>query len=140
MAEAKFKKLSRSHELLYGPRKMLLAGFSPAAQVKFRVVINQAGLQDVPLVWLAAEQGNMLLVDLLKLPAQSGWGDDSNLPRAIILGGMAENEIHRLMTLNRKTRKQASLWATITPVSETWTLEYLLHELQAERKALSQRK
>ena len=140
MAEAKFKKMSHSHEPLYGPRKMLLAGFSPAAQVKFRVMINQAGLQDVPLVWLGIEQEDMLLADLLQLPDQSGWRQGSDLPRAVILSGMTENEIHRLMTLNRKTRKQATLWATITPVSETWTLTQLFHELQAERKALSQRK
>jgi len=140
MAEAKFKKMSRSHEPLYGPRKILLGGFSPTAQVKFKVLINQAGLQDVPLVWLASEQEDMLLADLLLLPDQIGWGGSSVLPRAVILSGMTENEIHRLMTLSRKTRKQATLWATITPVSENWTLKQLLHELQAERKALSQRK
>ncbi|NIA19690.1 MAG: DUF3783 domain-containing protein, partial [Xanthomonadaceae bacterium] len=60
--------------------------------------------------------------------------------RAVILSGMTENEIHRLMTLNRKTCKQRTIWATITPVSETWTLEQLLHELQAEREALRQGK
>ncbi len=140
MAEAKFKKMSRSNEALYGARKILLGGFSPTAQVKFKVLINQAGLQDAPLVWFTAEQENTMLADLLLLPDQSGWGESSDLPRAVILSGMTENEIHRLMTLNRKARKQATLWATITPVSETWTLKQLLHELQAERKALSQRK
>lgn len=140
MAEAKFKKMSRSHEPLYGPRKILLGGFSPTAQVKFRVLINQAGLQDVPLVWLTSAQEDMLVIDVLQLPDQSGWKNPSDLPRAVILSGMTENEIHRLMTLNRKTRKQETLWATVTPVSENWTLKQLLHELQAERKALSQRK
>ena len=82
----------------------------------------------------------MLLADLLLLPDHSGWGEPSYLPRAVILSGMTENEIHRLMTLNRKVRKQATLWATITPVSENWTLEQLLHELKAEREALSRRK
>jgi len=33
-----------------------------------------------------------------------------------------------------------ALWAAMTPTSQTWPLEQLLEELQAERKALSTRK
>jgi hypothetical protein len=44
------------------------------------------------------------------------------------------------MTLCRKTGMQQSLWAALTPTSETWPLGQLLSELQAERKALSERR
>jgi hypothetical protein len=32
---------------------------------------------------------------------------------------------------------QASLWAALTPTSETWTLKALLEELSAERRQLA---
>jgi hypothetical protein len=44
------------------------------------------------------------------------------------------------MTLCRKTGMQSSLWAALTPTSETWPLAQLLAELQAERKALAGRR
>ncbi len=137
---ASFKKLSRSDEPLYGPRKVLLCGFSPSEQVSFTSLIRQAGLRDAPLVWVAADQAGMLLSDLLRLPDRTGWGEVSTLPRAVILSGATENEIHRLMALNRKTSRRAIIWATATPVSETWTLKKLLRELQEERKALGRKK
>jgi hypothetical protein len=34
---------------------------------------------------------------------------------------------------------QQALWATLTPTSETWTLEALLAELAAEQQALSKK-
>ena len=140
MAKSQFKKMSHSNKPLYGPRKILLAGFSSAEQVKFKALIKQAGLPEVPLVWLTAEHGNTLLRDLLELPEACGWGGNSDLPQAVILSGMTESAIQRLMTLNRKIRRKTILWAALTPVSETWPLSQLLHELQAERKALSQKK
>jgi len=137
---ASFKKLSRSDEPLYGPRKILLCGFSPPGQASFAALIYQAGLRDAPLVWIAADRADMLVADLLLLPDQTGLAEASTLPRAVILSGVTENEIHRLMALNRKTSRQATIWATVTPVSETWTLNKLLMELQAERKALNREK
>jgi len=103
-------------------------------------LIHQAGLRDAPLVWVAADRADMLVSDLLRLPDRTGLGEVSTLPRAVILSGVTGNEIHRLMALNRKTSRQATIWATVTPVSETWTLKNLLRELQAERKALNREK
>jgi hypothetical protein len=137
---ASFKKLSRSDDLLYGPRKILLCGFSSSEQDSFTSLIHQAGLRDAPLVWVAADRADMLVSDLLRLPDRTGLGEVSTLPRAVILSGATENEIHRLMALNRKTSRQATIWATVTPVSETWTLKNLLRELQAERKAFGRKK
>ena len=51
-----------------------------------------------------------------------------------------EKELIALMTVCRKTGMKDSLWATLTPTSETWTLRQLLSELAAEREALSKRK
>jgi hypothetical protein len=140
MTRAKFEKLSLSDKSLYGSRKLLLCGFTATAQPKFMVVLKIAGLDTTPTVWTTSEQGETCVGDLLKLPDQTGWGISSLLPRAIIVSGITEKELHRLMTVCRKSGMQRALWATLTPISETWTLQQLLGELNAERQAFQKRK
>ena len=113
MAEAKFEKLTTSDKCLYGPCKLLLCGFPSGAQPKFRRVLDMAGLQTVPVVWVSQHQEGMLLSELCRLPDGSGAGDSSGLPRAIIVAGIREKELIRLMTVCRKTGMQQSLWATL---------------------------
>jgi ornithine carbamoyltransferase len=98
-----------------------------------------AGVQDIPVVWANETHDQATLSDLLTLPDQTGADMGSTLPRAIIVSGISENQLHGLMTICRKTGMQQSLWAALTPTSETWPLAQLLTELQAERKALSKR-
>lgn len=140
MTQAKFEKLSRSHKSLYGSRKLLLCGFAAKAQPKFMVVLKMAGLETTPTVWATSEQGETRVYDLLELPDQTGRGASSDLPRAVIVAGITEKELHRLMTVCRKSGMQQALWATLTPTSETWTLKQLLAELSAERRAFQKRK
>lgn len=135
MTQAKFEKISRSDKLLYGSRKLLLSGFSDKAQSKFMTVLKVVGLETIPTVWVTSEQGDTRLLDLLELSDQTGRGESSDLPRAVIVAGITEKELHRLMTVCRKSGMQKALWATLTPTSETWTLKQLLAELSAERQA-----
>jgi len=44
------------------------------------------------------------------------------------------------MTACKKSGMQNPLWAVLTPVSETWTVQQLLAELAREREALQKRK
>ena len=85
-------------------------------------------------------QADSLISDLLTLPNGSGFGESSQLPRAIVVSGLTERELIGLMTVCRKTGMKGALWATLTPTSETWTLRDLLAELAAEREALDRRK
>ena len=124
---------------MYGAPKLLLCGFSVPTQPKFLEVLKMAGLQKVGVVWANEENGKETLAALLGLPDGAGMGTGSALPRAIIVSGITENQLHTLMTLCRKSGMQQSLWAALTPTSETWPLGQLLNELQAERKALSER-
>ena len=140
MAEAKFQKLTTSDAPLYGLRKLLLCGFPAGAQSKFKAVIGMAGLQAVPVVWICRHQETELLSALFNLPEGAGEGESSDLPRAIIVGGISEKELIRLMTVCRKTGMKQALWATLTPTSKSWTLKDLLMELSAERAALQQQK
>ena len=140
MTDGTFEKVQHSDNRMYGPPKLLLCGFPAPAQPKFTAVLKMAGLQDVAVVWANEENEKETLAVLLGLPDGTGTGTGSTLPRAIIVSGIAENQLHGLMTICRKTGMQQALWAALTPTSETWPLVQLLVELQAERKALAKRK
>jgi len=135
-----FEKVTRSVKILYGPRKLLLCGFTAESRKKFNTVLEMVGLAAVPKVWLATEQGSTPLADLLELPDGSGSEAASALPRAIIVAGITEAQLISLMTVCKKSGMQNPLWAVLTPVSEKWTVSQLLTELAREREALQKRK
>ena len=140
MPPNQFEKISSSSNRLYGSPKILLCGFSASAQPKLITVLEAGGLTDVPTVWATSKQSELLLGQLMQLSGSSGWGVDSDLPRAIIVAGITEHELLNLMALCRQAGMRQALWATLTPASERWTLNKLLDELNAERVALSRRK
>lgn len=139
MSEGKFEKVTHSEKPLYGPRKLILCGFAANLQVNFRKVLEVAGLQGLATVWATEKRASDEIGQLLELPAGTGTGTDSLLPRAIIVAGISENELHRLMNTCRASGMQPPLWAVVTPASEKWPLDQLLTELQAERNALQEK-
>ena len=56
---------------------------------------------------------------------RSGIGHFSTMHRAIIMSGFLQSEVHTLMTAFRQAGLPRQLWATVTPVSENWTLAAL---------------
>jgi hypothetical protein len=140
MADAKFEKVTHSDKPFYGPRKLLVCGFDDKAQPEFKNLLQTAGIKEIPVVWVLSGQADTVLADLFALPDNSGRGISSTLPGAIVVSGITENELHRLMNTCRKTGMPPALWAALTPTSETWSLKSLLAELTAERKAMSQKK
>lgn len=140
MNNASFEKVSQSDKPLYGPRKLLLCGFSQSVQPKFSELLQLLGLSDIPRVWIIEDQAGISVGDLMQLEDNSGWGVSSELPRAIIMAGITQNELHRLMVGCRKAEMKPPLWATLTPTSETWTIEDLLKELAAEHRAMQNKK
>ena len=137
MTDASFEKIGRSNRCLYGPRKLLLCGFPAAAQSKFKTLLDMIALKNLPMVWANENDSGTQLVTLMERPDGSGEGADSGLPRAVIVAGVEENELHRLMSGCRQAGMQKALWATLTPTSETWALQALLEELSAENRAMS---
>jgi len=135
-----FEKVIASDKSMYGPRKLLLCGFPADVQPKFKTLLEMIGLADLPGIWLALEQAELRLTDLLNLADGTGEGVSSLLPRAIIVSGITEKELHTLMNACRQTGMKAALWAAVTPTSETWTLEQLVTELEAERTAMKKMK
>ncbi len=140
MADAAFKKVTHSDRPFYGARKLLICGFTSKAQIKFEKLLQRVNITDLPVVWATSGQAETRLSDLFAQPGNTGSGASSTLPRAIVLSGITENELHRLMDMARKTGMKPVLWAVLTPTSETWTLKSLLDELVAERRAMHQKK
>jgi hypothetical protein len=134
-----FEKVRHTDTPMYGPSGLLLCGFPAAAQSTFMAVLKMAGLEAVPIVWANESHQAKTLGELLALPAGSGADEESTLPRAVIVSGITENQLHGLMTRCRTSGMQPALWAALTPTSATWPLSRLLAELQAERRALAKR-
>ena len=139
MTDGTFEKVRRSDIPMYGPRKLLLCGFSASAQPKLNAVLEIAELADAAVLWANQEHAPRSLAELLELPDGSGYGEDSTLARAIIVSGITENELHTLMAVCRKSGMKPALWAALTPTSEAWPLTLLLEELHNEREALAKR-
>lgn len=139
MNDGTFQRVQHSENRLYGPEKLLLCGFPVAAQSKISAVLKAAGLENLAVVWANENDGGQTLAALLDLPGGSGADQDSSLPRAIIVSGITENQLHHLMTTCRQAGMRQALWATLTPTSESWPLSQLLAELQAERDAMAKR-
>ena len=140
MSEGGFEKVAASDKPMYGPRKLLICGFSAEIQPHVVNLLEIIKLAEVQRIWVTAEHAGSLISDVLALEDSSGWGVTSELPRAIIMCGLTQNELHLLMSASRQAGMKPPLWATLTPTSETWTVRDLLTELAAEHQAMQQRK
>ena len=139
MVDATFEKVTTSDKPLFGPRKLLLCGFPSGAQPKLGAVLEMVGLREVLRIWVSEDQGDMAISELFQLPDNSGESVSSNLPRAIVVAGISQNELISLMAVCKKAGMMNALWATLTPTSENWTIQQLLAELAAERKAMTKK-
>ncbi len=140
MNDAKFEKVTQTDTPMYGPRRLLVCGFSAEVQPKFVTVLKMVDMADIPVIWATASQKDETLGTLFGLAGGHGWGESSDLPRTVVVSGIMEKQLHLLMDICRKTGMKGALWAALTPTSETWTLSALLRELSAERAQLARRK
>lgn len=128
-----FTKVSRTEQPLYGPRKLLICGFPSGERSGILEIMKSAEIENVPAVWVESDQAGHIIKDLFALPDQSGFNSESELFRAVIMGGITQKELHQLMGTYRNNGMAPALWAVLTPTSENWTLKMLLEELDAER-------
>lgn len=133
--EASFSRVTRSAQPLYGPRKLLICGFTPEGLASLDKVMA-AALPDLPLVYARSADLETPLQTLFACPDQAGRDEASQMPAAIIMAGITENELHSLINTYRRSGLPSPLWATLTPISEKWILRQLLQELVAERAAV----
>ncbi len=135
---AQFSRVTRSSRPLYGPRNLLVCGFTSEGQSAIDKVITASTIADLPAIYAASIDLEESLGNLMARPANTGRGEPSRMPAAIIMAGITENELHRLIAGYREAGLPSPLWATLTPTSERWTLRQLLTELSNEREALNQ--
>lgn len=136
--DSDFKPMDEEQAPLYGPRKIMLAGFSAAAQPNVLKLLEMAGLTDLPTVWVSLEDGEEVVSHIFEREDRSGWGSESQIPRAIVVAGILQSELRTLMQGTRATGMRPPLWAVLTPTSEKWQLKTLIGHLVAEREALGQ--
>lgn len=77
---------------------------------------------------------------MLNTEHKAGPAGTSDMPRAVIMSGLTQNELHLLVRSYREDGLVRQHWATLTPHSEGWTLESLLKELQAEHEAMKNKR
>ncbi len=131
-----FQKLSRSDRRLYGRPKILLCGFAADLHPAVTRILEMAGLDEIDAIWVHREMAGRSLAELIDLPHGSGHAVTSDLPRAVIVSGITEKQLHQFMAVVRASGMQPPLWATLTPHSEKWTVTALLAALAEERERL----
>lgn len=135
MTDGTFHKLDRSSERMHGPRGIVVCGYPPAEHEPLADALGLIGLGDRPVLFVSVKDSTRTLREVLASGDRSGMAEPSDLPRALILSGFTPQELHTLMSAYRQAGLPSQLWATLTPVSENWTLGDLLKELQKEAEA-----
>lgn len=136
MSEASFSRVEKTENRLYGPRKLLVCGYPAAEQAAVGAILTAMKVEDLPVVFASVDHLEWSVQAVLDLPGGTGRGQDSSTRRAVVMSGVTEKELHMLMAGYRSLELPAQLWATVTPVSESWLLKDLLEELAAEREAM----
>jgi hypothetical protein len=133
-----FSKVGQSgKKRLYGPRGALVCGYAANDQLLFLAMLDRFRLADIPVIFATGADMDRTVGELLAEPAGHGRGDDSPLPRAVVLSGVTEKELSTIMAAWKHLELPRQNWATLTPTSEGWPLMDLLTELDMERIALT---
>jgi len=131
-----FQKVKKIKKRMYGPEKLLVCGYSAAEHEDLLAFLEQCGLKKIPVVFVADEDSNVSLMELLGREDRSGKGHDSGLKRAIIVSGFTQDNLHLLISAYRSANFPPQLWATLTAISEGWSIGFLLQELEKEAEAM----
>lgn len=139
MKNGTFTKVEKSEEKMYGPRQLLVCGYTSGQQPLLLALLKQIDMADLPVKFITDADSHRTLKDVLALKEKRGEGKPSTLSRAIIMCGLTQKELHRLMGVYRGSGFPKQFWATLTPISENWTVKDLLEELARESEAMRQR-
>lgn len=139
MSDGTFQKLGKSTERMFGSPCVLVCGYRAEEQEDIIELLDLCGLSRLPVVFASDDVAGISLGEVVRFESGTGKGVTSGLRRAIIMSGFSEEELHLLLGCYRKEGLPAQLWATLTPVSEEWTLESLLNELAAEAENVKKR-
>ena len=125
---------------MYGPRGILVCGYPASEQSSLLYLLEENGFSDLPVIIVSYTDLTKTLKELLISPHRSGLGENSEMRRAIIMSGFSRKELYQLMALYRLAELPPQLWASLTPISEKWSVTRLLDELAAESEAIKKQK
>ncbi|MDA8403635.1 MAG: DUF3783 domain-containing protein [Desulfobacteraceae bacterium] len=118
-----FKVVGESKKRMYGPRGLLVCGFSKEERTAIKKLLAKKTFGQIPLVFSAESDRQTLVKEMLAKTPDSGQNQPCFLERAIIMSGVTEQELHYIMAEYKKTSLPKPLWASLTPTSEKWTIE-----------------
>ena len=137
-ADSTFRPIGDSDTRMPGDTAVLVSGCSVDEQALLRSLMDDNGLADVPAVYIAVVSLDSTLSELTALPAETNAGAVAELPRAVVMSGLTENQLHLLMKVYRESSLPQPCWASVTPTNGKWSIKRLLIELLKEREALRQ--
>ena len=132
MNNGEFQKVDQTSERMYGPKGIVFCGFAPMEHEPLINALSQIGFSDHPFIFATNDDIKKSLTDLFSSPNRSGLGVAADMPRATIMSGCTQMEVHTLMSAFKEAGLPRQLWATLTPTSESWLLGALLNELIKE--------
>jgi hypothetical protein len=139
MSEGTFTKIGESAERMYGPRALLVCGFASAEQKVVMELLDAMEMTDIPVIFAGDADTEKCIGELLMLPGQTGRNTECDIARAVVMSGITEGELQKILSSYKTTGLPRPLWAALTPLSEKWDLSALLSELQKERAEMAKR-
>jgi len=131
-----FAEIGKTEDRMYGPRALLVCGYAEEERPDFLSLIEASLPEDIRVIFAATPDLGTRMGYLFIREAKAGLMEASVMPRAVIMSGLTENELHGLMAAYKQAGFKRQIWAALTPVSEDWPLEFLLKELQTEDRAI----
>ena len=122
MSDGTFTRVEKSSETMYGPRGILACGYSKEEQTTFLSVLEEIRMKDIPVKFPVDDDGSKSLKTILE-ETETEKSDTSSLRRAVIMSGLTQEELHNLIASHGKSSLPRPLWASLTPISESWAFE-----------------
>ena len=134
------RRVGKSSKKMYGPQKLLVCGYAGTDQQILLSLLKENGLSLISVIFAKNDDLQKTLKEILQSDGGNGHEEIVEMKRAIIMSGFTQKQLHTLMTAYRKAKLPAQHWATLTPVSENWTVSALLDELEAEAEAIKRQR
>jgi hypothetical protein len=98
---------------------------------------DSEGFKDLPMICPEETDTRLTLEELFNREGRTDpTARAAHLTPFVIMAGLLEHELHSFMQFYKTLPLPRPIWATLTPISATWTLEALLEELTQEHQAL----
>ena len=140
MTATGFTSVGHSAKRLFGPRKILVCGYTPDQQNTLCGALKKLPECDtLPMIFARPDDLETTLENIFAREDNQMQQTAAPGPAVIIMAGLMEHELHLIMAEHKKTPLASPIWATLTPTSATWKLGDLFQELGREKEALHKR-